>query len=92
MNKFNDVKNILSKYYSGVINLNLSPATSYRSRCEFGYRNGKYTMVKGDKKIQVSFQLSKERPCSLNGACLQLNSEWTDTEDCLIPINEWIKD
>jgi|TARA_R110002124_G_scaffold83432_2_gene218445 hypothetical protein len=48
--------------------------------------------VKGDKKIQVSFQLSKERPCSLNGACLQLNSEWTDTEDCLIPINEWIKD
>ena len=44
------------------------------------------------EKIQVSFQLSKERPCSLNGACLQLNSEWTDTEDCLIPINEWIKD
>ena len=54
MNKFNDVKNILSKYYSGDINLNLSPATSYRSRCEFGYRNGKYTMVKGDKKISLT--------------------------------------
>ena len=48
--------------------------------------------AKGDNKLQISAQLSNEVPCSLNGAALQINTEWTDQKDCLIPINSWNKD
>ena len=51
MNKFTKLTNRLSKYYGKPINFNLSPAISYRSRCEFGYKDNYYTMIKDDKKI-----------------------------------------
>ena len=51
MEKFHKLKHQLSASYKKEIITNLSPASSYRSRCEFGYKNGFYTMVKDGKKI-----------------------------------------
>ena len=51
MDKFHKLKHQLSASYKKEIITNLSPASSYRSRCEFGYKNGFYTMVKDGKKI-----------------------------------------
>ena len=51
MNKFIKLKKSLFKYYEKPINFNLSPASGYRSRCEFGYKNNCYTMIDKDKKI-----------------------------------------
>ena len=51
MDKFHKLKHQLSAYYKKEIITNLSPASGYRSRCEFGYKNGFYTMVKDGKKV-----------------------------------------
>ena len=51
MNKFIKVKKSLSTYYDKEIVINLSPATGYRSRCEFGYKNNCYTMIDNGKKV-----------------------------------------
>ena len=51
MDKFHKLKHQLSASYKKEIITNLSPASSYRSRCEFGYKNGFYTMVKDGKKV-----------------------------------------
>ena len=51
MNKFIKLKKSLFKYYEKPINFNLSPASGYRSRCEFGYKSNCYTMIDNDKKI-----------------------------------------
>ena len=51
MNKFIKLKKSLFKYYKKPINFVLSPASGYRPRCEFGYKNNCYTMVDKDKKI-----------------------------------------
>ena len=51
MNKFIKVKKSLSTYYDKEIVINLSPATGYRSRCEFGYKNNCYTMMDNGKKV-----------------------------------------
>ena len=51
MNKLQKLKNQLSSSYKKEIIFNLSPASGYRSRCEFGYKNGSYTMVKNGKKV-----------------------------------------
>ena len=51
MNKFIKLKKSLFKYYEKPIKFNLSPASGYRSRCEFGYKSNCYTMIDNDKKI-----------------------------------------
>ena len=51
MDKFHKLKHQLSASYKKEIITNLSPASAYRSRCEFGYKNGFYTMVKDGKKV-----------------------------------------
>tara|TARA_Y100000746_G_scaffold96706_1_gene82279 strand:- start:97 stop:1104 length:1008 start_codon:yes stop_codon:yes gene_type:complete len=51
MDKFHKLKHQLSASYKKEIITNLSPASGYRSRCEFGYKNGFYTMVKDGKKV-----------------------------------------
>ena len=51
MNKFIKVKKSLLKYYNKDININLSPATGYRARCEFGYKDNCYTMMDNGKKV-----------------------------------------
>ena len=51
MNKFTKLIKTLSKYYQKPVHFNLSPASGYRSRCEYGYKNNYYTMINNDKKI-----------------------------------------
>ena len=51
MNKFTKLIKTLSKYYQKPVYFNLSPASGYRSRCEYGYKNNCYTMINNEKKI-----------------------------------------
>ena len=52
MNKFTKAISLISEHYKDAIKINLSPACGYRSRCEFGYRNGFYTMYDRSGNIQ----------------------------------------
>ena len=51
MDKFKKFKSDISKYYSDNININFSPSSFYRSRCEFTYTNSSYAMHDGKSKI-----------------------------------------
>ena len=66
MDKFTLTNIALKKYFNGSVIINHSPATSYRSRCEFGYQNNHYIMhdVKGKKKYLEYFDIA--RPCIAN--------------------------
>ena len=44
MDKFSKAHELLKEHFNKDIIINLSPSHGYRSRCEFGYRNGYYTM------------------------------------------------
>ena len=63
MDKFSISSEALSKYYLDPINVNVSPAKGYRSRCEFGYQNKYYIMhaSNGDKIYLDKFDVA--RPC-----------------------------
>lgn len=50
MDKFTKAINLISDHYYSDILINHSPANGYRSRCEFGYKNGFYTMFNSDGK------------------------------------------
>ena len=39
--------------YSDEIHTNISPASSYRGRCEFGYSNNSYTMYALENKVYM---------------------------------------
>ena len=51
MDKFKKFKSDISKYYSDNININFSPSSFYRSRCEFTYADSSYAMHDGKSKI-----------------------------------------
>ncbi len=53
MNKFNKFKSDINARYSNEININLSPATSFRNRCEFGYSKDSYVMHNDKSKIYM---------------------------------------
>ena len=40
MDKFTRALDLIGNHFSGDILINHSPANGYRSRCEFGYKNG----------------------------------------------------
>ena len=52
MNKFIKATSLISNHYKDTIKINLSPPYGYRSRCEFGYRDGFYTMYDSSGNIQ----------------------------------------
>ena len=54
MNKLENSYNLIKAFYSDPVKTNISPASGFRSRCEFGYRNGSYTMVSNGQKIYIS--------------------------------------
>ena len=54
MNKLENSYNLIKTFYSDPVKTNISPASGFRSRCEFGYRNGSYTMVSNGQKIYIS--------------------------------------
>lgn len=51
MGKYNNFKLNISSIYSDEIKINISPGTSYRSRCEFSYANNSYVMHDNKSKI-----------------------------------------
>ena len=44
MDKFTQALDLIGRHFSGDVLINHSPANGYRSRCEFGYKQGFYTM------------------------------------------------
>ena len=53
MDKYNKFKADIKNYYSSDIAINISPSTSFRSRCEFGYKNNSYTMYDNKSKVYL---------------------------------------
>ena len=54
MNKFESFKKSISLDFKENIKINISPATSFRNRCEFGYSKNAYVMYKNNKKIYLN--------------------------------------
>ena len=61
MDKFTRALDLIGNHFSGNILINHSPANGYRSRCEFGYKNGFYTMYDSHgKRIELrSFAIAR---------------------------------
>ena len=53
MNKFERFKKNISSEFNKAIKITISPSTSFRSRCEFGYSKNSYVMFKDNKKIYL---------------------------------------
>ena len=66
MNKFQKATSLIQEYYKNDIVINLSPPTGYRSRCEFGYKNGFYTMYSPEGKIIFLDTFAVARPSIQN--------------------------
>tara|TARA_B100000212_G_scaffold46291_2_gene29903 strand:+ start:96 stop:1097 length:1002 start_codon:yes stop_codon:yes gene_type:complete len=54
MNKFESFKKSISLDFKENIKINISPASSFRNRCEFGYSKNAYVMHKNNKKIYLN--------------------------------------
>ncbi len=66
MNKFQKATSLIQEYYKNDIVINLSPPNGYRSRCEFGYKNGFYTMYSSEGKILFIDTFAVARPSIQN--------------------------
>lgn len=66
MNKFQKATSLIQEYYKNNIVINLSPPNGYRSRCEFGYKNGFYTMYSSEGKILFLDTFAVARPSIQN--------------------------
>ena len=53
MNKFESFKKSISSDFNDDIKITMSPATSFRSRCEFSYSDNSYVMFEKDKKLYL---------------------------------------
>ncbi len=53
MNKFDRFQDDIKNNYDDKVAINLSPATSFRSRCEFSYRKNHYVMHDINEKIYI---------------------------------------
>ena len=53
MNKFEFFKKCISSDFHDDIKITMSPATSFRSRCEFSYSDNSYVMFETDKKLYL---------------------------------------
>ncbi len=53
MNKFESFKKNISSDFHDDIKITMSPATSFRSRCEFSYSDNSYVMFEKDKKLYL---------------------------------------
>lgn len=66
MNKFQKATSLIQEYYKNDIVINLSSPNGYRSRCEFGYKNGFYTMYSSEGKILFLDTFAVARPSIQN--------------------------
>ena len=53
MNKFDRFQDDIKNNYEDKLVINLSPSTSFRSRCEFSYEKNHYVMHDNNKKIYI---------------------------------------
>lgn len=67
MDKFSKANELLKKHFNKDIVINFSPSHGYRSRCEFGYKNGYYTMYDehGERLNLTSFPIARPVICEL---------------------------
>jgi len=88
MNKFIKFSKDISKYYPKKIVTNLSPASSYRSRCEFGYSNESYVMHDDKSKIYIkSFDIGVKSIQLLMPILLELINNSFEIKNKLFQIN-----
>ena len=88
MNKFTKFSKDISKYYPKKIVTNLSPASSYRSRCEFGYSNESYVMHDDKSKIYIkSFDIGVKSIQLLMPILLELINNSFEIKNKLFQIN-----
>ena len=80
MNKFQKATSLIQEYYKNDIVINLSPPNGYRSRCEFGYKNGFYTMYSSEGKILFLDTFAVARP-SIQNLMPKLLDEINNTYD-----------
>lgn len=101
MDKYNKFKTDIKKFYSNDICINISPSTSFRSRCEFGYKNNSYTMYDNKSKVYLdifqnaSLPIQKIMPILLskinksellNKKLFQINFRSNIDEDVLVTL------
>ena len=101
MNKFSRFKLDLYAHYSDNISINLSPASSFRNRCEFSYSNNSFVMHDGKSKIYITHftnatpSIQKIMPLILNiinnnklikNKLFQINFRSNSSEDVLITL------
>ena len=53
MNKFDKFQDDIKNNYENKVEINLSPSTSFRSRCEFSYQKNHYVMYDINEKIYI---------------------------------------
>ena len=88
MNKFVKFSKDISKYYPKKIVTNLSPASSYRSRCEFGYSKESYVMHDDKSKIYIkSFDIGVKSIQLLMPILLELINNSFEIKNKLFQIN-----
>ena len=88
MNKFVKFSKDISKYYPKKIVTNLSPASSYRSRCEFGYSKEAYVMHDDKSKIYIkSFDIGVKSIQLLMPILLELINNSFEIKNKLFQIN-----
>ena len=88
MNKFIKFSKDISKYYPKKIVTNLSPASSYRSRCEFGYSKEAYVMHDDKSKIYIkSFDIGVKSIQLLMPILLELINNSFEIKNKLFQIN-----
>ena len=88
MNKFTKFSKDISKYYPKKIVTNLSPVSSYRSRCEFGYSRESYVMHDDKSKIYIkSFDIGVKSIQLLMPILLELINNSFEIKNKLFQIN-----
>lgn len=88
MNKFIKFSKDISKYYPKKIVTNLSPASSYRSRCELGYSKESYVMHDDKSKIYIkSFDIGVKSIQLLMPILLELINNSFEIKNKLFQIN-----
>ena len=58
-NKFKELSKTIHQQFNIYPSIYLSPTSGYRSRCKFGYKNNKYTMIDNNQTVHMdSFKLA----------------------------------
>ena len=89
MDKFSKAHELLKEHFNKDIIINLSPSHGYRSRCEFGYSNGYYTMYdeESNRINLTTFQVARPIISDLMPKLLNSINNKDELNDKLFQIN-----